>query len=320
LIEGFNVPAVDVGIIVASSSSVRQRIQSLGRVLRRHRVRDSEEKTSCIHVLYAADSAEEHIYGKVDWDAMTGLDRNRYFLWKGEGEPLLQPSPPRTPLIAESQIDAATLSTGAIYPGQYEGIELSCDSRGNVRNLAGSFAADTGELAGAILAVKGSGGKFRVTPKKLFVLVRIPGEDDWQTVYVARLREPLRFAEQSEEQADPEEAKRWQEQASLGDPYPFAGLPVIEGDVLVKQRGGGLITKKVPGGEVFARREDRATDTVKGMDARRVIEGVQKLRKAGKKVRRIAVNSVGHVTFHENGQAFFLCALEKGLEFPPVLA
>ena len=30
LIEGFNVPAVDVGIIVASSGSVRQRIQSLG--------------------------------------------------------------------------------------------------------------------------------------------------------------------------------------------------------------------------------------------------------------------------------------------------
>ncbi|MBM4023620.1 MAG: DEAD/DEAH box helicase, partial [Planctomycetes bacterium] len=35
LIEGFNVPAADVGIIAASSGSVRQRIQSLGRMLRR---------------------------------------------------------------------------------------------------------------------------------------------------------------------------------------------------------------------------------------------------------------------------------------------
>ncbi len=62
LIEGFNVPAVDVGIIVASSGSVRQRIQSLGRVLRRHRGPNGEEKSSCIHVLYAADTSEEGLY------------------------------------------------------------------------------------------------------------------------------------------------------------------------------------------------------------------------------------------------------------------
>src|SRR5262249_7643609 len=68
LVDGFNVAAVDVGIIVASTGSVRQRIQSLGRVLRRHRGPDGEEKTSCVHVLYAAGSSEESIYGKVDWD------------------------------------------------------------------------------------------------------------------------------------------------------------------------------------------------------------------------------------------------------------
>ena len=87
LIEGFNVPAVDVGIIVASSGSVRQRIQSLGRVLRRHRSPGGEEKTSCIHVLYAKDSSEEHLYGKVDWDATTGVEQNRYFVWDLEDEP-----------------------------------------------------------------------------------------------------------------------------------------------------------------------------------------------------------------------------------------
>src|SRR5207253_4921211 len=71
LIEGFNVPAVDVGIIVASSGSVRQRIQSLGRMLRRHRGPSGEEKTSCIHVLYATNSSEENIYGKFDWNETT---------------------------------------------------------------------------------------------------------------------------------------------------------------------------------------------------------------------------------------------------------
>ena len=37
LIEGFDVPEADLGIIVASSSSPRQRIQSIGRVLRKPR-------------------------------------------------------------------------------------------------------------------------------------------------------------------------------------------------------------------------------------------------------------------------------------------
>ena len=91
-------PAVDVGIIVASSGSVRQRIQSLGRMLRRHRGPSGEEKTSCIHVLYAADSSEESIYAKLDWDETTGVDRNKFYLWDLDNEPRSQDGPPRTPL------------------------------------------------------------------------------------------------------------------------------------------------------------------------------------------------------------------------------
>ena len=40
LIEGFNVPSADLGIIVAASSSVRQRVQTLGRLLRKSRAVD----------------------------------------------------------------------------------------------------------------------------------------------------------------------------------------------------------------------------------------------------------------------------------------
>ena len=46
--EGFDVPEADLGIIVASSSSPRQRIQSIGRVLRRVRDASGEEKSSRI--------------------------------------------------------------------------------------------------------------------------------------------------------------------------------------------------------------------------------------------------------------------------------
>ena len=42
-----------------------------------------------------------------------------------------------------SQIDAGALVPEEKYPGEYEGTELTCDSRGNVSNLAGLYARDT---------------------------------------------------------------------------------------------------------------------------------------------------------------------------------
>jgi superfamily II DNA or RNA helicase len=318
LIEGFNVPAVDIGIIVASSGSVRQRIQSLGRVLRRHRGRHGEEKSSCIHVLYAADSAEEHIYGKLDWHQTTGVDRNRFFLWNGETDPVLQPGPPRTPLPMELQIDPETLVPGGKYPGEYEGTELTCDSRGNVSSLAGLYASETAGLAEALLRIKSGGGRFRITPKRHFVLVRVPADEDWETIYVTRLAQPLSFAEPAEMSPDTAEVARWQENASAGDHYPFGGLTLTEDNLRFKQKTGGRISKKVRGGEVFARLGEKAEDPVKGMDAVRLIAAIQGLQHAGKKMSRIGVNVAGHVVFRENGNLFFVCALEKGLEFPTV--
>lgn len=316
LIEGFNVPAVDVAIIVASSSSVRQRIQSLGRVLRRHRGRDGEEKTSCIHVLYAADSADEHIYTKLDWDQTTGVDRNRFFLWDGEGEAITQPGPPRTPLPTEMQIDPQTLVCGKVYPGEYEGQELTCDTRGNVSNLAGVFASDTGELAELLVRAKGSGGRFRITPKRHFVLVRVPAGEEWETIFVTRLQEPLRFVESATTGKSVDEALQWQVRASPGDLYPFGGLTISEPDLRFKQKSGGVISKRVRGGEVFARSEGKSEDPAKGANASRLIAALQQLRAAGKKIGRISVNVAGHAIFRENGQVYFIAALPSGLEFP----
>src|SRR5262249_5880166 len=129
LIEGFNVPAVDVAIIVASSTSVRQRIQSLGRVLRRHRGPDGEEKTSCIYVLYARETVDDAIYGKLDWDKTTGVERNIYFYWDPGSEPIRQERPPRSPLPSETEVDTAALRPGIVYPGAYEGVEFTSDTR-----------------------------------------------------------------------------------------------------------------------------------------------------------------------------------------------
>lgn len=318
LIEGFNVPAVDVGIIVASSGSVRQRIQSLGRMLRRHRTASGEEKTSCIHVLYAADSSEENIYSKVDWYETTGVDSNKFYLWDLESEPCRQEGPPRTPLPTEMQIDADTLEAGGRYPGEYEGAELSCDLQRNITNADGQYAADTAELADAILKIKGSGGKFRVTPKRHFVLVRVPAEEGWETLYVTRLPELLRFAVKARKAGSIEEAMMWAESARTGEPYPYDGFTVIDAGLRFKQKAGGVISKKVRGGEVFARTEDKAENARKGADAARLVDAIKGVMKEGKKVSRIEINEARHVLYRAAGQLFFICALDEGLEFPRI--
>ena len=316
LIEGFNVPAVDIGIIVASSGSVRQRIQSLGRMLRRHRGPSGEEKTSCIHVLYAADSSDESIYRKLDWDETTGVDSNRFYLWDLESEPRSQDGPPRTPLPSEMQIDAYSLEAGNRYPGQYEGAELSCDSQRNVTNTAGQYAVDTADLVDAILKIKGTGGRFRVTPKRHFVLVRIPADEEWETLYVTQLTKPLRFDVPARQSRSNEEAVDWARRARAGDLYPFSSLPLIDDGLRFKRKSGGVISKRVRGGEAFARRGDRAENACKGADAARVVATITELQKVGQKVSRIEINKARHVLYREAGQLRFICALNEGLEFP----
>ncbi len=53
--EGLNVPETDVGIIASSTSSSRQRIQRLGRILRR----SGQDHTACLYYLYIGSSNEE---------------------------------------------------------------------------------------------------------------------------------------------------------------------------------------------------------------------------------------------------------------------
>jgi superfamily II DNA or RNA helicase len=317
LIEGFNVPAVDVGIIVASSGSVRQRIQSLGRVLRRHRGADGEEKSSRIYVLYAAQSSEEHIYGKIDWNQTTGVESNKFFLWTDlTNKPIPQDGPPQLPAPTELQVDAATLNEGAKYPGQYEGIELTCDTNRNISNVAGQFAEDTAALAEAILKVKGTAGKFRVTPQQRYVLVRVPIDDDWETLFVTRLKKPLRFNQPSQTVATADEVKEWAQGAAVGVAYPFAGLPFVTDDLRFKKKAGGVISKKMRGGEIFARAGHKATDPRKGKDAERLVAAIKDLQKSGRRISRIEINEVGHVLYRDAGRLYFVCALSEGLEFP----
>src|SRR5207244_1364026 len=129
-----------------------------------------------------------------------------------------------------------------------------------------------------------------------------------------RLSEPFKF-EQAQDGDLKVRAIEWQKTAAAGDVYPF-GLPVVESNVRFLQKSGGTLAKKLPGRELFARVQN-AEDAVKGADAAKLLTAIKELMRTGKRISRIEINEAGHVCFREGGQLFFVCVLEKGLEFPP---
>ena len=194
LIEGFNVPEADLGIIVASSSSPRQRIQSIGRVLRRHRGSQGDEKTSRICVLYIRDTVDETVYERQDWNKLIGLDRNRYFTWDPPGEAVELDAPPRAAIPAERDIDITVLAFGDEWPGRYDGEEFSSDALGNVSSLDGRIALNSQDVPERIRNLKGRPGRFKVTPLQQVILVRTQGEGRaWITQFGGRLGGTVRF-------------------------------------------------------------------------------------------------------------------------------
>lgn len=317
LIEGFNVPAVDVGIIVASSSSVRQRVQSMGRVLRKHKSRTGEEKTSCIYVLYASDTVDEMIYSKQNWDDITGVDRNIYHLWTPGSAPAQQPNPPKVPLPTDKEINTDDYNIGDKYPGEYDGDEFTCDTHGNIKDSDGNYATNPGKLANLIIKVKGSAGRFKITKNKAYVLVIVPTDGEWSTKYVTALEKPLIFENPAAvSNTSIETLNEWINKARPGDEYPFSSIPTITDDIKFRLKRGGVISKKIPGGEVYARGSDKANDPAKGKDTDTVLKCVKKLQAAGKKITRLEINHENHILFREAGKLYFICKIEKGFEFP----
>lgn len=134
LIEGVDVPDADVGIIRVSSGSVRQRIQTLGRILR---TGDDPDNKSELWVLYARDSVDENIFRNYDWEEQLGNAEINHYVWDTEDgpldgsieptdEPLPQPGGDGPPIPP----DPDDLSLGDTYPGPARGYKISVDSSG----------------------------------------------------------------------------------------------------------------------------------------------------------------------------------------------
>lgn len=299
LIEGFNVPEADLGIIVASSSSPRQRIQSIGRVLRTYRDRSGGEKSSRVCVLYVRESVDEQIYEREDWDGLVGLDRNRYFRWDPPDDPVELPGPPRSMVPTEERIDLGTLSLGDVYPGRYEGSEFSTDSHGNVADDLGNVAMNPQGIPAVVKRLKGNPGRFRVTSQRGALLVRVQTDiDSWTTLFGGTLAEAFNFG-------TVERVPNGFEVARLapGDPYPGPIQPAEE--FRFRQRMGGVVAKRVRGGMVFAH----------GPNAERVVTVLKEVRRGQAPVSKIYVNQLNHAFWREEGVARFIVALDGKLEF-----
>jgi superfamily II DNA or RNA helicase len=249
LVEGIDVPEADVGISVAATSSVRQRIQALGRILRRGSSADGQPKKAEMHLLYVNGTVDELIYAKEDWTDLTGEGANHYWLWPPDSdEPQRQPGPPASPRPTEEQEWLRLGQDAPAEPVRWLGVltgqEYSVDTLGTVTNSSDAVISNPQQAAAAVERVRGRpGGRFRVTPAHRLLLVFGPGDDGHNVPYVAgQLAEPFVAAESAP--AAPETAAQPTEP---GQALP--GRPDKDGGTYrLRQKQGGVIERRAPDG------------------------------------------------------------------------
>ena len=135
LIEGFDAPAADIGINVASSGSRTKAIQSIGRVLRKNS--KDGDKLGLIIRFYISNTIDALTYKKCDFSQITGARRNRYFLWDPEDadmgmEDQEQSAPPYSPLPKEEALDWENVRPGDRLFFEADGEDYQLDPAGNV--------------------------------------------------------------------------------------------------------------------------------------------------------------------------------------------
>jgi superfamily II DNA or RNA helicase len=317
LIEGIDVPEADVGVSVASTSSVRQRVQSLGRVLRRLFEAGQSRKQAAMHLLYVAETADEAIYGKEDWSDLTGEGANFYWLWPNDpsAEPERREGPPRRPKPTENQ-EWERLGQGApSLPQPWLGVvpsrEYSVDTRRTVTTVNGTVVSNPQGVAEMITAVrKTPGGRFYVTPTHRLVIVRGEGKDAGYFV-AGRIEEPFQLLDN---QGDQERARRGLDVTLLspGDPY-YGPLDKANGTYKLAARRGGVIERSCGGGGKELALLDKSRDRELAANARHVLAGWRRVATAGF---NFYVNSMWHAWYLQESQARFLAEVPRGFEWP----
>ena len=308
LIEGFNVPSADLGIVVAASSSVRQRVQTLGRLLRKSRAQDGSEKHAVLYVLYAANTVDELIYEKADWEQFVGTERNSYFLWSDVNNslPLKALGPPRKPVLGELSINAATLRPGDTYPGDTdEGRTYTRDSQGTVRTEDGLLIEPHPELATLLKGSVKTAGRFRITPAKRYVFELEKTGETWRGLYLGTLSAPVLSVQ-------PDQDGFVDQKFQAGDAYPLARVSGKTFSVL--QRDPRLIARKERGQVRFVVPVDQVPEPTKREALAQLQAFLTSAYQKGHRISKITVTKEGHVVYVFGNQAVFAGLAPEGAD------
>lgn len=144
LVEGVDVPSADVGIVRVSSSSIRQRIQTLGRILRTD---DDPDEQSTLYVLYARDTIDERIFKEYDWETELASAHVEQKIWESDLDEgcvsgrIRDATPEEYPPRPESETipDPDELEMGDQYDGPREPVrKVSVSSQGELFEKQGN--------------------------------------------------------------------------------------------------------------------------------------------------------------------------------------
>ncbi len=313
LVEGIDVPEADVGVSVAATASVRQRIQALGRVLRRGAINDNVRKRAEMHLLYVTGTVDELIYGKEDWTDLTGEDANLYWLWSLDPEagPERLHGPPTSPKPTEEQewirLGEQAPTEPVPWFGLLTGQEYSVDTLGTVTNISGAVIRNPQGAAEAVERVRTRpGGRFWVTPAHRLVLVFGRNDSRENVLFVAgQIVEPFIATESAGST----------EVSMVGVTEPGAlllGRPDKEGGTYrLRQKQGGVIERSAADGATdfaITTGQDRSAD-----NARRLLDA---WRKATDRGITFFVNRDGIAWYLEAGNPRFLADVSNGFSWP----
>jgi superfamily II DNA or RNA helicase len=164
--EGIDIPDVGLGVSVASTASARQRIQTMGRILRPardssgKRLPPDESPVKRLHLLYVRGTVDEEIYKRTDWNDATGADRNHWWNWS-----LKDQEPQRGKELAPSNVDEATawklIADGPLpelWEGPTQGIPLVY-KQGKVWVVLGNRTLPVADPAPMIQLLEGGKGR-----------------------------------------------------------------------------------------------------------------------------------------------------------------
>ncbi|AYF29528.1 hypothetical protein CSH63_19060 [Micromonospora tulbaghiae] len=316
LVEGIDVPEADLGVSVASTSSVRQRIQALGRVLRRRFDSPAETKHAEMHIIYVAGTVDEQIYAKEDWADLTGEGSNHYWRWPREPDQAKEhmPGPPAIPRPTEQQewerLGRRAPGTPVEWQGMFSGQEYSVDTLGTVTNVSGALIRNPQHVASLVELVRGRpGGRFRITPTYRLVLVWGDGPAGALPYVAGQLAHDF---EAEPRDAPPTEAVADPSKMAPGTPL-HGPLDKKGGAFHFRQKRGGVIERRLPGGVTeFARTDDAApADLVE--NAQRALDGWRRLFDRGIS---FFVSSEGQAWYVADSRRYFLAHVPGGFSWP----